>query len=463
MRGKRCRILAISGVDRFDPRSESVRSLEQVALAVAKTDEPLWHDDQRIPSPPQIEAPLEALVDETHARAMAFIPLWSEVNPADDEAGAGKRKTARRPLGMLIIEQFDNGRFEPPQRERILAVARHSAVALSSARTYQSIPFRPTLEALGRVRWFAQARQLPKTAAAVAVAAAVILALVFVPADFDITAHGQLQPERRREVFAPADGIVDPLTVDHGDNVAQGAELGRLRRPQLDFESIRVAGEIKTAQKRLASIESARLAGGRDAPSTTEKLNQLTGEEEETKAQLASLKNQQQILIAQEAELNLRSPLTGTVLTWNVQELLAARPVTRGQALLTIADLKGPWVVELRVPDDRIGHVLEAKDDLNRGKPDEKLRASFLLATEPGVNHAGEVEKVALAADTDKTPDKTTGTTVLVTIGFDPSQIPADQLRPGATVVGKIHCGRRSLGYVCLHELWETIESHLFF
>jgi multidrug efflux pump subunit AcrA (membrane-fusion protein) len=461
-RGKRCRTLAISGADRFDPRSESVRFLEQVAAAVAKTEEPFWHDDERAPCPPQIETPLEALADETHARAIALIPLWAEATPYSDES-AGALHRRGKPLGMLVVEKFDDGRFDPAQRERILAVARHSAVALSNAHDYQSIPLRPTLEALGRVRWFAQAKQLPKTAAALAIAVAAILALVLIPADFNITAHGQLQPERRREVFAPADGIVDPLTVDHGDMVVKGAELGRLRRPQLDFEATRVAGEIKTAQKRLASIQSSRLAGGRDAPSTTEKLNQLTAEEEETKAQLASLMNQQKILDAQEAELELHSPLAGTVLTWNVQELLAARPVTRGQALLTVADLSGPWIVELRVPDDRIGHVLVAEDERTRIKSDEQLAASFLLATEPGKSHVGKVEKISLAADADKTSDKATGTTVEVTLSFDRAQIPSDELRPGATVVGKIHCGRRSLGYVWLHELWEAIQSHLLF
>ncbi len=264
-------------------------------------------------------------------------------------------------------------------------------------------------------------------------------------------------------MFAPADGIVDELAVDHGTAVEQGAHLGRLRRPQLDFESTRVAGELQTAQKRLDAIQNSLLAGGRDAPNTPEKLNQLTAEQEETKAQLASLKKQQQILAAERAELELRSPLAGFVLTWNVQELLSARPVIRGQTLLTVADLAGPWVVELNVPDDRIGHVVAAEEAANTANPADKLPATFLLATEPGVSHKGEVEKIALTADTDKTAEKSSGSTVLVTLAFDRSAIPADQLRPGATVVAKIHCGRRSLGYVWLHELWETIQEHVLF
>ena len=55
----------------------------------------------------------------------------------------------------------------------------------------------------------------------------------------------------------------------------------------------------------------------------------------------------------------MRSPLTGAVVTWNVRQLLEARPVQKGQALMQVADLTGPWVLEIEVPDDRIGHVLE--------------------------------------------------------------------------------------------------------
>ncbi len=197
------------------------------------------------------------------------------------------------------------------------------------------------------------------------------------------------------------------------------------------------------------------LATGRDSPSnTTEKINQLTAEQEEVKSLLESLHKQQLILAAQRKDLELRSPIAGTVLTWNARDLLASRPVVRGQALLTVDDLAGSWVVELQVADNRIGHVIDAQQ-----QEKAELPATFVLATEPGVNHGGRVARVALATET----DKSTGSTVQVTVDFDRSSIPPEQLRPGATVVAKIHCGRRSLGYVWLHELWETIQSKVLF
>ncbi len=35
--------------------------------------------------------------------------------------------------------------------------------------------------------------------------------------------------------------------------------------------------------------------------------------------------------------------------------------------------------------------------------------------------------------------------------------------RAGATVTGKVHCGRRSLGYVWFHDLFAFIQAKVFF
>src|SRR5207248_2796584 len=175
-------------------------------------------------------------------------------------------------------------------------------------------------------------------------------------------------------------------------------------------------------------------------------------EEEEVKELLASLEKQYEILKAQQAELLVKRPIDGQVLTWNVDRLLESRPVQRGQGLLTMADLGGDWVLEMQVADDRIGHVFDAQRTLGRDLP-----VSFVLATDPGTTHHGRIDRIALAVET----DEKNGPEALVTIGIDRDTIAG--LRPGATVVPKIHCGRRAIGYVWLHGVWEAIQKRLLF
>lgn len=103
----------------------------------------------------------------------------------------------------------------------------------------------------------------------------------------------------------------------------------------------------------------------------------------------------------------------------------------RGQSLLTVADLDGPWVLELHLPDYRTGHVLTVRDELKR-----YLDVSFALSADPGTVYQGRIADVALATEL----DETNGATVLVTVDFDRRDVQG--LRPGATVIAKIHCGR---------------------
>ncbi len=115
-----------------------------------------------------------------------------------------------------------------------------------------------------------------------------------------------------------------------------------LRKPELDLELRRVAGEIQTLEKRLAAVQAERLSNDRDKSDNRRQPHQLTADEEEIKQQLAGLAHQREILETQQRDLVVRSPIDGQALTWNLEELLEARPVERGQSLLTVADSTGP-------------------------------------------------------------------------------------------------------------------------
>lgn len=75
LRGRRCRALAVSGVDAIDRRAEAVRGMEQLAEAVLATGEPLWSDGQRQGPAGPVEALVQDYVDRSHARRLAVLPL----------------------------------------------------------------------------------------------------------------------------------------------------------------------------------------------------------------------------------------------------------------------------------------------------------------------------------------------------------------------------------------------------
>jgi multidrug resistance efflux pump len=448
-RGRSLRLVAVSGLETLDRRANIVRRLEDLANAVVATGEPFWYagEAQKNPPqiPPQITVPLHAWHDESHARSLAIIPLPS--------TAADTSPAARQPaIAALIVERFEGDRPDEAFRQTVATVSRQAELSLANALEHESFPFFKLLKLLQRAHWFVEARRLPKSVLAALSLFGAIAFLALVPADFAIEGRGLLQPRDRRNVFARSDGIISEIRIAEPPECREGDVLAVMSKSQLDFESTRVLGEIQTARKRLASAQASRLKMSPQTAADREKYNLLTAEEEEVRESLKSLDQQLEILNAQRDELVVRSPLTGSVITWNVRQLLESRPVQRGQVLMQVADLYGPWVLEIEVPDDQIGHVLAARDGM---RPD--LDVSFMLATEPGISYQGKIERVSMSTDV-RPPEKAN---VLVTVAIDRDKTP--QLRPGATAVSRIECGRRSIGFVWFHGLWETIQKKVLF
>ena len=86
---------------------------------------------------------------------LALLPLRersSRKNPIRTIIAGNRRSNPAGSLGVLIVERFDNGMFDAPQRERIDAVARQSAIALDNAQSHENVPFMPLLQAIGASR-----------------------------------------------------------------------------------------------------------------------------------------------------------------------------------------------------------------------------------------------------------------------------------------------------------------------
>jgi multidrug efflux pump subunit AcrA (membrane-fusion protein) len=442
--GRRSRISAVSGVDTVNRRATVVRALERLCRVVIAAGEPLTYNGGDQDLPPEIETPLRHYIDTAHVRSVVIVPL------TDPQPCKQKKPPAR--LGALVAERFfaeADERFQSSVR----VISTHSQLALANALYVKQIPLASGLRQLGRVRTLFQAQRLPLTILLLCLVAVAVLALAFVPADFNVSTRGVLQPVERCHVFAPEDGVVAEVHVKHGDKVKEGEELMALTNPDLDLGFSRIFGELQTAQSRLATVEAERLQNPRETVEQRRRHNQLTAEKEELDELIANLTEQKEIVERRRELMKISSPLTGEVVSWNLSENLLARPIARGQEVLTVAALDGPWQLELQVPDKRIAHVLAAQKRVQGN-----LNVSFILAMDPRREHKGNIIEIGTRTEVSERD----GAFVPVTVEIEHlADLP--ELVPGASVRAKIDCGRRAIGYVWLHDLIEAFQTWVAF
>jgi hypothetical protein len=461
-RGTRWRVEAVSGVDAAEPRSELVRSIERMVTRVIATGEDLWSEGQVAELPPQVAAVVADYFDVTFAKAAAVMVLREPVRPdatsvkgPDEEAEEHGRATELgRIIGALVLESLEGGELTRVTRDQAELARPHAAAALANALAVDRLFLMPLWRALGRASWMVRSRTLPKTLAVLTAIVVVTLALVFVPAEFHLVASGTLEPEVRREVFADTPGVVDSVQIVHGQPVAPGTLLIKLRNDELELELTAITSQLEETNQKIRGL---RAALSRRDGLPPEQRAALSGDLKTAEATLTGLQVRQELLARRVAGLRVTSPVAGQVVTWDVDRLLQARPVERGQVLLSVAEPNGDWLLDLSVPERRMGHVSRAwRDAQAAGRP---LEVSFVLATDPSVSRTGIVQEICDRAD----PDSEDGQTVRVRVAFDRQNLPEELLRPGAIVSAKIDCGHRPLGYIWLHDLIDWARREVLF
>lgn len=456
-RGRKIRLLSTSGVGRVERRSGAARRLEHLAELVRRTGEAGFYTDGQSDAMLPIAEALEQHAEESHARQIAAIPL-ARPAPAEHEQDEQVRTKREVPALVLVAEQFDASHGNL-RRDRLVEAGEVCATALVNALDLDRLPLRGLWQSLGAAKHWV-VTHLSRTALLLASLAAVIAALIFVKTDFTIDAPGTLQPVVRRDVFAPRSGLVDEVLVAHGDDVEAGQPLVQLRDAALDLDLKRVLGEMETVRRQLDAVQATRTSrDARDAAAV--ELYRLSAGQREFEQRLANLERELELLAHEREQLLIRSPIAGRVLTWDVGQRLIAHPVERGQVLVTVADLSADWQLELEVPDDRIGYVMAAQELHQSALP-----VRFRLRAEDNAQHEGRIEEISLAADVARESGITPTPRVLVRVALDAQELrdaTQSELRPGLSAQAQIECGRSSIGYVWLHDVWDKIVEWIQF
>lgn len=439
-RGNQYELVAVSGLDNLDRRTEQARLLAQLVQIALKPGEAFWHDRNSREHPPQVEGPLSHYVDRSHTKALAILPLRE---PANEQM-----------IGAIVLESMTDDDWSESAHNRAKTVVRYASPGIAHAIQYNRMLFVPLARPLGEVAQKLFGKFKYRTIAAAICIVAVVAAFVLVPAPFEISAKGKLQPSERQEIFAPENGTITRVPVRHGDRVRQGDVLAELSSTEIEVELTELLGRQNVAQQQLETFQRTLLEnsrGGKAKLSVADE-NRIAGEILQLRQTLAGIDDELKLIRQKQARLTIRAERDGEVVTWQVEQQLLRRPVTQGQSLMTVVNPDGDWELELLLPERRLVHI----DRAGEGS-EQPLSVTFMLSSQPGVEYEGqiiEVERTAQVLGEE-------GNVVLVRVALESDRLPS--LRSDTTVTGKIHCGSRSLGYVWFCDLFESIQTHVLF
>ncbi len=464
LRGHRARILAVSGVDHVDERSASTRSICQIAKMVANDRRPMTWSVGALANPTnsfpeECLGQLDIYADKSHVKTLVAVPMFApnaiDNGSNEEERDYQSKQSKLDPIqAVLIVESFQSGSSQLASNQ-IQMMAQVCAPALDAA---MKTPFASLQRLLAR--WLVPKRLLALlTLAAIGISLGYLATVVEI--EHTVTLRGTVEPLRQSELYAPADARVARTYVVGGQQVEKGEPLLELRDARSLLELQQIQGELLSAEQQYDSISATRMSLDRSSVAPTEMLR-LAAEQERLALRVQSLKNEIQLVEAERKRLLVVSPLTGMVTTWQPDDLLVNRPVKRGQRLLTVVDNTTGWKIELHLPDDRLG-ILQEAEKVN----DEPLQVCFELASEPSVVRWGKIANYApIAEDVDESSYANQRTVRLevipeISLVMDGSGNKTGTTTPlaGVSVRAEVQCGKRSLAYVALHDIWHFLST----
>jgi multidrug resistance efflux pump len=265
------------------------------------------------------------------------------------------------------------------------------------------------------------------------IAAAVALPIVFFVIPFSYTVGGEadIACKVNHFAFAGVEGLIDHVLVREGEQVTQGQTLARLDPKEVDYQ---VANW--TSQYHILSQEIARLnmeSGDNPAKLVERKVAELKRE---------GAWNELQYLNWKKGFLEIKAPVSGIVITKDVQSLSGKR-LGNGEPFCEIA-VPAELDAQVYVPEDRISHV----------KVNQPVYV--YLNSEPANALPLKVSEIAPAAEV--RPRLGSVYRVKAPLAGCPPSV-----RVGMKGIGKIDTGSASLWHIVtsqIHTRWNQFALH---
>ena len=467
LKGGKAKVVAISGQDSIENRSNNVQALNNLATRVIKSGEPLWYDGSTEDLPAQLEEAIEDYVDLSHGRTVTVLPIRQPERKLEGDVLAERNETnearvRRDIIGALIVEQIETQLSRQTLEGRVDLVYEHACRAISNSMNHSNILFMPLWRFLDRCLWMFRGSALPKTASILGLLAAGLLSMFLIPMDFDLQGNGKLKPTVERQVFAHADGEVEAVMVKHGQVVKKDQPLVKLKNNELEQQIQTTMGQYKQSLQQAYGWKRQL-----DSATTLTEAERIRVQQDYNQAEQEAFNRQAELnlLVERQSKLDRLSPIDGLVTTWDVEKVLAARPVVTGQVLMTVADPDKPWEVEVMMPEKRMRYLDGAFANDRVVKTDDKgekyLDVEIILMTKPDTKHYGKLYQPAVGQRAELDPED--GAVVRLRCVPNDKALLEISKRPGARVMADVKCGKRSVAFVVFYEVIEWIRANVLF
>lgn len=448
--------MAVSGVSRVNRKSASVEAIEKVCQqAIREKQSRARHEPIDSASDTDDDIKERASQPNLLLAHSVCIPLLPE-----NRNGENPRKSICR--AAILLEWHDIEGFLAGATTLNYFFPTFSANWLLLEKCYQIPSFiRKSYGLHTRQRYSTFASTLIRLGALVAAAVALIW-LLLIPTMFRIEGQGTLQATEQKVVFAPLDGVVESLSVQDGQYVDVGMPIASMRSPQLDIEVHEVSGAIRANHEKRDGLSLAMNQLARDSQNMDATQSRLSAEIRELETQLETLTAKRDALLKEQKKLQIVAPISGMIVAPRAERFLESRPVKRGDALLRVANLDGPWHLDIKIADRDSLYVREKlMGDLDSGAgqipESEQTEIAFVMLSQPDIPlraRASWISEAARNADGD-------GMFVDLEAKVDRDLIPNAHM--GASVFAYIECGKRPLWFVWSRPLIEAIQRRLWF
>lgn len=450
--GSRC--LAVSGIEAIDRRAATVAEIERFANIALRDGSVVA---RREPDESQSDtSPIASQPTLGNALALPFSSAFSV--KSTERTAPSSHSSSGNLDSVLVIEWASRERFyeAAPLLRHLLPSFEH---AWREHRRWDRIPkwFRTLADRRFVVFNWLSWRSL-RWAGWLLLATGLAVAAQL-PQTLKIEASGRLEPVEQRVIFATADGYIDQLLVEEGEAVQLGQLVAVVRSPNLAMQIQEFEGELLTLAEKRSGLQIAVNQLSPEDPAVAVTQSRLSAEIREIDTRIENVHQLVAVLKSESHQLELRSPIRGVIVATELRRNLQSRPIRRGDALLRVVALDGPWRLELEVPDRdsayvRTSYPLTAGPS-NSATPERKV--DFVLAANPKQRFSGDVEWISNATRNPR------GTGAYVDVHVRVAREVSDQGHTGSTVLAYFSCGEYPWWFVWSRPLVEAVQRRMWF